>query len=92
MHADEDAGFDLVSPNGEVRVIGIDNLFRIDLGMIITSGIWAAISNVALAFSIACSFQAHNTIGPGKSVAFGLVNILRAISSMTLSSFFSSSP
>ena len=31
MHADEDAGLDLVAPNREVWVVRIDDFFRIDL-------------------------------------------------------------
>ncbi len=57
-----------------------------------TAVIHAGGESTALAFSMACSFQAQSTNGPGKIVALGLVNILRAISSMTLSSFSSSNP
>src|SRR5437899_11437290 len=31
MHPDEDAGLDLVAPNREVRMVRIDDLFRVDL-------------------------------------------------------------
>src|SRR5713101_2793180 len=36
MHADEDAGFDLVAPNREVRMVRIDDLFRVDLRILRT--------------------------------------------------------
>ena len=36
MHTDEDAGFDLVAPNRQVRMVRIDDLFRIDLRILRT--------------------------------------------------------
>src|SRR4026207_2500402 len=36
MHADEDAGFDLIAPNREVWMVWIDNLFRVDLRILWT--------------------------------------------------------
>src|SRR6185503_636416 len=36
MHADKDAGFNLVTPNREVRMVWINNLFRVDLRILRT--------------------------------------------------------
>ena len=31
MHADEDAGFNFIAPNRQIRMVWIDDLFRVDL-------------------------------------------------------------
>src|SRR5947209_638874 len=36
MHADEDTGLDLVAPNRKVRMVRIDDLFRVDLRILRT--------------------------------------------------------
>ena len=101
VDADENTGFDLVAPDGEIGMVGIDHFFRIDLGVlrpVIRHGNDHDFRNLRRNFQGGLGFfhrmvvPGQSSKGPGKIVAFGLVNILRAISSMTFSSFGSSSP